>query len=111
MGDVRKTSSLMDRDVCRNGHDITDKGKMIYTRVIKQTGKMTHSCRACNAVSSASHRGVEYQGKYNRLKLPVTLSENLRNKIAERIKMASEDNLLEVMLLLNKLVPNTEEEN
>ena len=106
-----RTVTLLEKDVCVNGHDITDKDKMVRINTNKRTGKVTYYCRACQAYAVARHYGSEYRGIYATPKKPVTLEDTLRNKIAERIEMASEDNLLEVMLLLNKIVPITEEEN
>ena len=112
MGETRSryAVTLMDKDVCVNGHDITDKDKMVSVRV-NRNGKTTYACRACQAYAVARHHGSEYRGIYATPKKPVTLEDTLRDKIAKRIEMASEDNLLEVMLLLNKIVPTVEETN
>ena len=108
---IRHKITLMDKDVCRNGHDITDKDLMVRVNTNKKTGRVTYYCRACQSYAVAKNNGTTYRGKYAVPQVPTTLEGKLRDKIAKRIEMASEDNLLEVMLLLNKIVSAVEETN
>lgn len=54
-----KKTTLERLDVCKNGHDVSNKEQSLYYRVVKGTGKVSTACKACFYEASAKHRATK----------------------------------------------------
>lgn len=54
-----KKTTLERLDVCKNGHDVSNKEQSLYYRVVKGTGKVSTACKACFYEANAKHRATK----------------------------------------------------